>query len=199
MAVPYPYRPMAPKWVRYACMVFGAANMASAVASVAHRVDIFMLVGGPIVGAVWFAFGWYGGLPLLGTVANWQPPAAPDDLNEMHIRGLLTMRRRRWMMWATGPVLLLMAAALMPLLMPTRHPEWIVLILAVPMCLLGLPYYLSRCPRCGYGFFARSTSRAALLGYGKACHHCGLPLDAYKERAATDMQEKARRSDDDRP
>lgn len=193
MTIPYPDRPMAPKWIRYACMAFGATNMAAAAPSAAHRGDIgmFMLVGGLVVGGVWFAFGWYGGLPLVSTVADWQPPAAPDEVNEMHVRGLLVMRRRRWMMWATSPVVLAMAAALMPLLMPTRHPEWIVLILAVPMCLLGFPYGLSRCPRCGYGFFARSTSRAALFGYGNACHHCGLPLDAYKGHAVTELGGKA--------
>lgn len=176
MAIEYPNRPMAPRLVRYSCMVFGLANI---VASISY-VPRVMLVGGLLVGGCWFAFGKYGGLPLVDTVVDWRPPAASGAIEDMHRQGLLVMRRRRWIVWAAIPGTFAVAALLVPLLMQGGHPEFVVLLLGVPLAFINFRYYLSRCPRCGLGFFTRSTSRAALLRRGNTCGHCGLSLYAYK-------------------
>ncbi len=170
---------MAPDWVRYSCMIFGLANIVASIAYATQR-DVFMLVSGLLVGGTWFAFGKYGGLPLVDTVVDWHPPARSDVVEEIHRRGLLVMRRRRWMTWVTIPAFAV-AALLMPLLTRGGHPEFIVLLLGVPLAIINFRYYLSRCPRCGFGFFARSSSRAALLRRGSACGQCGLSLYAYKK------------------
>ena len=170
---------MVAPWVRYTCMVFGLTNI---IASITHatRGNIFMLAGGLLVGGAWFAFGKYGGLPLVDTVVDWRPPASPDAVDEMHRSGLLVMRRRRWMMWAAVPGALAVAALLIWLLMGVGHPELSVLLLAVPLAIISSRYVLSCCPRCGYGFFAQSANRAALLCLRRTCAHCGLSLHAYK-------------------
>jgi hypothetical protein len=74
VAIDYPERLMAPDLVRYSCMIFGLATIGSSIAY-APRQDLFMLVGGLLVGGGWFAFGKYGGLPLVDTAADWRPPA----------------------------------------------------------------------------------------------------------------------------
>src|SRR6266542_1444922 len=130
MGIEYPRRPMAPAAVRYSCMIFGLANIGWSVAYAARR-DAFMLVGGILVGGAWFAFGKYGGLPLVDTVVEWHPPATPGAVEEMHRRGLLVIRRRRWIAWAAVPGALAVAALLTPMLMQGGHPQFIVLILAV--------------------------------------------------------------------
>lgn len=170
---------MAAHWVRYSCMVFGIANI---IGGIIYSIqgNIFALVGGLLVGGAWFAFGKYGGLPLVDTVANWRPAARPNLVDEMHRRGLLVMRQRRWMMWAAIPGALAAAALLMPPLMGSGHPELIIFLLGVPLAIITFRYALSRCPRCGYGFFAGSASRAALLRLRNTCGHCGLSLRAYK-------------------
>jgi len=179
MATEYPKRPMAPNVARYACMIFGLANVASSIAYATAK-DLFMPIGGVLVGGAWFAFGKYGGLPLVNTVTDWHP-SAPGALEEMHRRGLLVMRRRRWFVWAAIPGAFVVAALLIPLLMQGGHPELVVLVLGVPLAFVNCRYYLSRCPRCGLGFFTRSASRAALLRWGNTCGHCGLSLYAYRK------------------
>ena len=179
MNIEYPKRPMAPAWVRYSCMMFGLACIMGSIAY-APRHDIFMLVGSLLVGGGWFAFGKYGGLPLVDTVVDWHPSAAPGAIEDMHRQGLLVMRRRRWMVWTAIPGAFGVAALLIPLLMQSGHPELIVLLLGVPVALINFRYYLSRCPRCGLGFFTTSASRAALLRRGNTCGHCGLSLYVYK-------------------
>src|SRR5574341_1420032 len=178
MAIEYPKRRMAPGTVRYACMIFGLANIAGSIAY-ANRQNMFMLIGGLLVGGGWFAFGKYGGLPLVNTVADWRPSTS-GAIDEMHRQGLLVMRRRRWTVWATVPATFAVAALLIPLLMQTGHPELVVLLLGVPLAFISLRYYLSRCPRCGLGFFTRSTSRAALIRLSNTCGHCGLSLCEYR-------------------
>lgn len=173
---------MAPNIARYGCMIFGFANVIGAIIYGAK--DIFMLVAGVLVGSVWFAFGAYGGFPLIDTVLDWHPPIMADAIEDTHRQGLLVMRRRKWIAWLAVPAALAVAALLMPLLMRTNHPEWIVLILGVPFGFINLRYYLSRCPRCGLGFFTRSLSRAALIRRGNSCGHCGLSLNAYKKTYA---------------
>ena len=170
---------MVAPWVRYACMVFGLANIIVSIAY-AGPGNVFMLVGGLLVGGAWFAFGKYGGSPLVDTVADWHPPTAPDAVNEMHRRGLLVLRRRRWMMMAAVPAALAIAPLLISPLMRSGQPEVTVLLLGVPLAIINFRYLESRCPRCGYGFFAGSTSRGALLRLRKTCAHCGLSLHAYK-------------------
>jgi hypothetical protein len=170
---------MAPDVIRYACMIFGLANVAGSIAFA--RQDIFMLVGGLLVGGGWFAFGKYGGLPLINTVTQWRPPtSASDAIEDQHRRGLLVMRRRRWTVWSAIPGILIAAAFLMPLLVQHRHPELVVFLLGVPLAFINFRYYLSRCPRCGLGFFTKSASRAALLRKRDTCGHCGLSLYAYR-------------------
>jgi hypothetical protein len=166
---------MAPALVRYSCMIFGLANVTGSVAYGGPR-DMFMLVVGVMVGGAWFAFGKYGGLPLVDTVVDWCPPRAPSAIEPMHLQGLLVMRRRRWILWASIPGAIGVAALLIPLLMKTGRPERIVIVLGVLVAYVNLRYYLSRCPRCGLGFFTRSASR----GWGNTCGHCGLSLYAYK-------------------
>ena len=63
--------------------------------------------------------------------------------------------------------------------------RFILIGLGVPIIAVQFVYWLSRCPRCGYGFFARGKSRAAFLARGQSCRHCGLSLSAYKERAGS--------------
>ena len=171
---------MAPNLLRYPCMIFGLATIASCIAH-ARAHDLFMLVGGLLVGGAWFAFGMYGGLPLVGTVDDWHPPADSTAIEDMHRRGLLVMRRRKWLTWLAAPGALVVGVSLMPLLRQVGQPQLVVLLMLGPLAFVNYRYYLSRCPRCGYGFFTRSTNRAALLRRGKACGHCGLSLLAFKE------------------
>ena len=159
-------------------MIFGLANVAGSIAF-APRQDTFMLVGGLLVGGVWFAFGKYGGLPLFNTVTQWRPPGASDAIEDQHREGLLVMRRRRWMVWSAIPGMFIAALLLMPLLIQRGHPE-LVVFLGVPLAFINFRYYLSRCPRCGLGFFTKSASRAALLRRRDTCGHCDLSLYAYR-------------------
>ena len=187
---------MAPGAIRYACMIFGLANVAGSIAF-APRQDMFMRIGGLLVGGAWFAFGKYGGLPLVDTVRDWRSPSASGAIEAQHRQGLLVMRRRRWMVWAAIPGLFIAAALLMPALMQSGHPEFVVFLLGVPMAFINFRYYLSRCPRCGFGFFTKSASRAALLRRGDTCGHCGLSLYAYRQPEALPnkrMQPMARRA-----
>jgi hypothetical protein len=170
---------MMPQLARYACMLFAVSNIVGVL--VFPNRDAVMLVGAFLVGGAWFAFGYYGGLPLVDTVDDWHPPVTPNAVEEMHKRGLRVMRRRRWIVWAALPGGLALAALILSILAPTGHPEFVVLILAPPLAIINGRYYLSRCPRCGLGFFTRSRSRAALLRESKKCGHCGLPLNAYKD------------------
>jgi hypothetical protein len=162
-------------------MVFGVAIVVGAIDSVrSSPLDLFPLLGGVLIGGAWFGFGFYGGLPLVGTVREWRPAATPNEVNDMHRQGLLVMRQRRLIMWASVPCAVAVAVVLIPVLIQTDEPGLIVLILGVPLAIINFRYFLSRCPRCGYGFFTRSTSRAATINLKKACGHCGLSLYAYK-------------------
>lgn len=181
----YPVRPKVAAWVRYPSMVLGVACIIGAIDSVGSSpLDLSPLLGGLLVGGAWFAFGFYGGLPLVNTVREWHPAVTPDEVNTMHRRGLLVMRRRRWMMWASYPAMFVAFLYLIPILTRTGQPGLIVLVLGVPLVIITFRYLLSRCPRCGYGFFTRSTSRAATISLRKTCGHCGLSLYAYKDHEA---------------
>jgi hypothetical protein len=181
MSREYPFRPKLAAWAQYLCMGFGLAIIVGTTGSVRFSsLDLFPLLGGFLVGGAWFFFGLYGGLPLVSTVGEWHPPATPDEINDMHRQGLVLMRRRRWIMWASVPLVLAVAVVLIPKLIQADQPGLIVLILGVPLAIINFRYFLSRCPRCGYGFFTRSTSRAATIHLKRACGHCGLPLYAYK-------------------
>jgi len=175
---------MAPGVIRYACMLFGLANVAGSIASAAFvpRQYMFVLIGGGfLIGGGWFAFGKYGGLPLVNTVTDWRPPNASGAIEDQHRQGLLVMRRRRWMVWAVSPGIFIATAFLMPVLMQLEHPEFVAFLLGVPLIFINFRYYQSRCPRCGLGFFTKLTSRAALLRRGDTCGHCGLSLYAYRQ------------------
>ena len=176
----YPKRPKMSRWVRYLLMAFGIANIAGVIFAVdTSTPDISAFLAAFLIGGAWFAFGLYGGFPLVNTVRKWRAPATPKEINDMHRRGLLVMRRRRWITWGLFPVCLTGVLLLWAVL---GNPMLAVLVVGVAGAIINLRYMLSRCPRCGYGFFARSVSRAAGLWPSRACHHCGLSLYAYKER-----------------
>jgi len=170
---------MAPDAVRYACMIFGLANVGGSIAYATQQ-NMFILICGLLVGGGWFAFGKYGGLPLVNTVADWRPSTS-GAIEDMHRQGLRVMRRRGGIVWAAIPGAFSVAALLIPLLMKAGLPELVVLLLGVPLALINFRYFLSRCPRCGLGFFTRSANRAALLRQTNTCGHCGLSLYAYKK------------------
>lgn len=139
-----------------------------------------------MVGGAWLAFGLYGGLPLINTVDEWHPPANPYEVTDMQRKGLLVMRRRRWAAWAIVPGFFVLAPLLVPVLIRAGQPGLVVLILGLPIAIINARYLLSRCPRCGYGFFTGSTHRASMLAVARpfrltgSCRHCGLGLYAYK-------------------
>jgi hypothetical protein len=174
-------------------MVFGVANIIGGIASLwSSTWDMFPAIAGFLVGSAWFAFGFYGGLPLVNTVHEWRQSANPHEVTDMERKGLLVMRGRRWAAWATVPGFFLLGFLLVPVLIRLGQPGLVVLILGVPVAIINYRYLLSRCPRCGYGFFARSTHRAAMLALTRTCRHCGLGLYAYKERpGATTRQDVA--------
>lgn len=182
MNVAYPNRSMPAPWVRYSCMAFGLANVIGGISYAAtHDRSVFMAASALLVGGAWFAFGKYGGLPLVDTVTDWHPPAKSDLVTDVHRAGLLVMRQRRWMMWVSVPVALALAPLAISLLMRIGQPELVVFLLGVPFAIVNFRYLLSRCPRCGYGFFTRSANRAATVRLSQSCAHCGLSLYAYKE------------------
>lgn len=139
-------------------------------------VTTFGVLGGLLVGGVWFAFGYYGGLPLFDTVSDWQPPRNNEEITESHRRGLSTLRRRKWLMWASTPIFFVLAGLLMPWFIQIKQAGAGFLLIAVMIFMMQFHYHLSRCPRCGYGFFAGSTRRAALMEPRKYCAHCGLTV-----------------------
>jgi hypothetical protein len=178
----YPIRPKTAAWARYLCMGFGVLIIAGALDSVRSApLDLFALLGSLLIGGAWFAFGLYGGLPLVSTISEWHPPTTPNEVNDMHRRGLLVMRSRKWIMWISVPCGLAIIVILIPILIEAGEPGLTVLIVGIPLAIISLRYLLSRCPRCGYGFFTRSRSRAASIYVKKACGHCGLSLYAYKD------------------
>lgn len=181
MSSEYPIRPKMAAWARYLSMAFGVAIVVGGIDSVrSSALDLFPLLVGLLIGGAWFGFGLYGGLPLVNTVPDWCPAITPDEVSDQHRRGLLVMRRRRWIMWASVPSMFIVAFFLIPVLVKAGQPGVAVLFLGVPLAVIDFRYFLSRCPRCGYGFFARSKSRAATLSLKKTCGHCGLSLYAYK-------------------
>ena len=169
---------MAPGVVRYACMIFGLANIVGGIAYASSQ-DMFMPIAGLLVGSCWFAFGKHGGFPLVNTVADWHPPSASGAIEDLHREGLLVMRRRRWLVWAGFPGTLIVGLFVMEL--QRGDPRFAALLLAIPLAIINFRYYLSRCPRCGLGFFTKSASRAAFIERGNTCGHCGLSLSAYKK------------------
>ncbi len=77
---------MAPDAVRYACMIFGLANVGGSIAYATQQ-NMFILICGLLVGGGWFAFGKYGGLPLVNTVADWRPSTS-GAIEDMQRQGL---------------------------------------------------------------------------------------------------------------
>ena len=185
MSSEYPIRPKMAALARYLCMAFGVAIVVGGIGSMRFSpFNLFPLLVGFLIGGAWFAFGLYGGVPLVNTLREWCPAITPDEVNNQHRLGLLVMRRRRWIMWASVPCALAVAVILIPILIQADQPGLIVFILSVPLAIIYFRYFLSRCPRCGYGFFTRSISRAATLNIRKVCGHCGLSLYAYKNHKA---------------
>lgn len=164
-------------------MAFGLANVCGAAVSMAYPEDrAFRLAAGLLVGGIWFGFGMYGGLPLVATVRDWHAPVAPEVVTEKVWEGLLVMRRRRWVMWSSFVGVFVTAPLVVGALVQAGQGGLWVLLVGAPLAVVTFRYGLSRCPRCGYGFFARSTSRAATLAFGRSCRQCGLSLYAYQER-----------------
>ncbi len=162
MSKEYPSRSKLPPWIRYLCMAFGLVNIVVVITcTVIGKENLDMVVSALLVGSAWFAFGAYGGFPLVNTVADWHPPATPDEVTESHRRGLLVMRRRKWMIWATVPSMLAVAPLLFPLFMKADQPELIVLVLGVPLAIIIFRYLLSRCPRWFFHQIYESSSDAS--------------------------------------
>ena len=166
-----------PSLARYLCMTFGILNVIGGLTSSYSQAGYFPMIAGLLVGGVWFGFGYYGGYPLVDTVSEWQPPNIPDEITNYHRQGILVLRRRKWTMWASVPCYFVVGAMLMPWFIKQGHPEIGFIPIAAVMAVVFYRYYLSRCPRCGYGFFTGSTSRAALIRPRRHCAHCGLSLD----------------------
>lgn len=173
-----------PWWGRYPCMAFGLLTVFGGAKHLFRNgtQDTFPILAAFLVGGVWFAFGSYGGLPMVNTVHGWHPTETPNEVNDTHRRGLLVMRRRRWLTRVSLPVAFVAVVYLMPKLIQIGKPELILFIVGVPLFVGDFRYLLSRCPRCGYGFFTRGTSRAAFLNLRKTSGHCDLSLYAYKDR-----------------
>jgi hypothetical protein len=180
MSVEYPNRPKIQRWIRYLCMAFAIANIFGGISAALYERDLFILLVALLIGGAWFAFGKYGGLPLVETVSQWRPAVKSNEITELHLQGLLVMCRRRWFMLASIPSTFSAAFLLFPLLMRISQPQLILFVLAVPIVIFQLRYWLSRCPRCGYGYFTRSECRAATLWPSTTCGHCHLSLYAYK-------------------
>jgi ribosomal protein S27AE len=158
-------------------MAFGILNVIGGIVSSNFQAISFPFIVGLLVGGIWFAFGYYGGLPLVNTVYDWQPPNIPNEITDCHRQGLLVLRRRKRIMWASVPCYFVVGAILMPWLEKLGHPDVGFILIATVMAIIFFRYYLSRCPRCGYGFFAGSTNRAALIHRRNYCAYCGLSLD----------------------
>jgi hypothetical protein len=145
MTAEYPNRPMAPKLVRFVCMIFGCACIVGAVTQGIQH-DAFELISGLVVGGVWFAFGAYGGLPLIGTSGEWHSTGDFSAVAQSHKDGLIVMRRRRRIMWLALPSALLASVLIMPALQHLGRPEMVVFLLGIPLVFLNFRYYLSKVP-----------------------------------------------------
>ena len=121
-------------------MIFGLATVIGGIGQATPK-DLFAPVAGLLVGGAWFAFGKYGGLPLVNTVADWHP-SAPGALEDMHRRGLLVMRARRWTLWAAMPGALIVTVFLVPSLLERGHPELVVLVLGMSLGYINCRYVL---------------------------------------------------------
>jgi hypothetical protein len=171
-------------WLRVPCMALGALTMINASTAVVQAQggsQTFHIMG-VFVGAVWFGFGAYGGLPLVGTVRPWTPPTDSKAMTDSYRAGLRTMRRRKWAMWASQPIFVL-SVVLLTQYFGHDHMDTISFLTVIPVFASFFVYWLSRCPRCGYGFFALSKTRASLLKGTENCRHCGLHLNADKMQA----------------
>lgn len=172
---PYPFRPPLPMPFRALIAFFGVAILGSAASGSAGG-DAVFAIAGVLIGVVWLAFGLYGGYPLVDTVPRWSPPDDRESIRESDCAGLAVIRKRKRIVWATVPIAFVLVALFMPLVLRGGKPQWLLLGVAPPMLFVYFRYQLSRCPRCGFGFFARSTNRAAPLRSGSTCATCGLTL-----------------------
>jgi hypothetical protein len=180
----YPFRP--PMWwiFRIPCAAFGALGLIGVLQDVLYRRDFntfaFQFLGGGLVAVAWGTFGVYGGFPLVDTVKDWQPPTMPDEITQKHRDGLRVIRRRRWAFGLSFPgyfVLMIAALAIAPNAMEAVFP-----VVAAAFFTVIYRYYYSRCPRCGYGFFAGSTKRYATVSTARSrCRNCRLERYAYRQ------------------
>jgi hypothetical protein len=182
MSTAYPHRQMLSSWLRYVCMAFG---IACAISAFGLPNDPFVpngliVAGGIVIGVTWFAFGLYGGLPLFNTTSVWHPPASPDEVNSLHREGLLVIRRRRWLMWAAFASMFTVLPFMALLLLPSDNGMYLIAGVWLLLLIITYRYFLSRCPRCGFGFFTLSMHRAAPVWFRSSCAHCKLSLVAYQ-------------------
>jgi hypothetical protein len=93
----YPIRPQMSSWFRYPCIGFGILIILGGIKESVQSstMELFQPCGAFLVGGVWLAFGLYGGLPLVDTVRDWRSVAIPDEIDGIHRKGLLVMRRCR--------------------------------------------------------------------------------------------------------
>ena len=95
MGAEYPYRPPMAIWIRIPILVFGIACLIGLLQETWANPNLSHFLGGGLVSALWIAFGAYGGCPLVDTVQDWEPPANPDEVTQMDLKGLTVIRRRR--------------------------------------------------------------------------------------------------------
>lgn len=123
--VDYPLRRPMPPWARYLCMALGIGNIIGGLSAPfdsasnqmvpdAFGFSTFGVLGGLLVGGLWFAFGYFGGLPLVDTVSDWQPPNNSEEITDSYRRGIVTLGRRKRLMWASIPAYFVLAGLLMP-------------------------------------------------------------------------------------
>src|SRR5947208_172260 len=149
--------------IRVVCMIFGGYTVLGAIHSWVYEAhpQSFMIAGGIIVGAAWFGLGAYGGLPLVNTAPRSSQELGSEALTERERRGLVVLRNRKWLAWLSLPAALAMGPLVAQL--PPQYCGLGVLGVGVMVAILNLCHWLSRCPRCGYGFFALSKGRATFF------------------------------------
>ena len=161
-------------WIRIPVTVFGAVGTLGAIYDGLMRNDLPFLVDGGLVSATLFLFGLYGGLPLVETVKDRVSPTTDEEVTEKHLAGLRVMRIRGCLMLGFLFLGLPFWVLLDTVLQRLALPDLDLAIMSIMVALIFGRYLLSRCPRCGYGFFALSRRRAAGILWTDPCSHCGI-------------------------
>jgi ribosomal protein S27AE len=166
-------------------MAFGALQYISIFAYLFNDSDPIELVvfgfAGSIIGAVWFLFGWYGGIPLVNTIKDWKQSEDLTNVSTSDIAGLGVIKRRLWTIVLGIPIVIAPLVIILSIFGASSSPNLIIIIPSVITAFFIFSVivgraFASRCPRCGYGFFASSKKRGATFKWRKSCGVCGLAL-----------------------